>query len=88
MSGWRSVTTGVPQGLVLGPILFNSYNDDSSSGIKCTLSKFADDTSLCGTVDTLEGQDAIQRDINRLEHWVQENNMRFKKSKCKVLHLS
>ena len=67
MSMWKSVMNSVPWESVLGPVLFDIFVGNMESGIKSTFSKFADDTKLSITVIMLEGRDAIQRDLGRLE---------------------
>jgi len=44
-------------------------------------------TKLCGALRTLEGRDAIQRDLDRLERWTYVNLVKFSKARCKILHM-
>jgi len=76
-----------PLGSILGLGCFNILISGLDSGIECTLSKFADNTKLSGTIDTIEERDTIQRYPGMLKNWAHENLMRFNKAKYKVLYL-
>ena len=86
-SSWKEVTSGVPQGSVLGLVLFNIFINDLDEAIKGILIKCADDTKLGGVTNTPEERTTIQSDLDRLEEWVIDNKMNFNQEKCKVLNL-
>uniref|UniRef100_A0A803JG40 Reverse transcriptase domain-containing protein n=1 Tax=Xenopus tropicalis TaxID=8364 RepID=A0A803JG40_XENTR len=85
-SNWTSVVSGVPQGSVLGPLLFNLFINDLEVGIDSTVSIFADDTKLCKTISSMQDAAALQSDLTNLDNWAANWKMRFNVDKCKVMH--
>ena len=67
--------SGVPRWSLVRQVLLNIFISDTDSGIECALSQFADNTKLCGAVNTPEGQDVTQRDSDWLKQQAQENLM-------------
>ena len=86
ISNWKSVLSGVPQGSVLGPILFLIYINDMDDSITSNVLKFADDTKLFRKVNTDGDKQHLQNDIDSLVNWSGKWQMLFNFGKCKCLH--
>lgn len=86
-SNWSSVTSGVPQGSVLGPVLFVLYINDLPEVVKSLCEMYADDTKVFSPVLTDEQRKKLQGDLDSLVEWADKWQLRFNADKCKVLHL-
>ena len=86
MSQWLAVLSGIPQGSVLGPVLFILYINDLPELVDNFTMLFADDTKLYSTVNNKSDQGALQKDLNKLIQWSNRWQLNFNASKCKVLH--
>jgi hypothetical protein len=85
-SDWAQVTSGVPQGSVLGPTLFLIYVNDLECHVTSALFKFADDTKMLAAVKTAEDALTLQRDLRALCKWSEDWLMLFNNDKCKIMH--
>jgi ribonucleases P/MRP protein subunit RPP40 len=86
-SDWSRVSSGVPQGSVLGPVLFIIYINDIDSGLVSTIGKFADDTKMCKSVSSIEGVRCLREDLVKLSEWANDWQMSFNTDKCSVIHI-
>ena len=76
-SEWADVTSGVPQGSVLGPVLFIIFINDIDENILNNIFKFADDTTLEGRVKTVQERESLHKDLKRLIEWSDKWKMKF-----------
>jgi hypothetical protein len=86
-SEWENVVSGVPQGSVLGPLLFIIYINDLDSGLSSNICKFADDTKIGREINSEEDSLSLQVDLDRVLKWSKDWQMQFNADKCKVLRL-
>ena len=84
-SKWVNITSGVPQGSVLGPILFIIFVNDMPDVVNSMLLMFADDTKLYRTITSVHDSNALQQDIDSVSAWGEQSLMFFNLDKCHVM---
>ena len=87
LSSWTDILSGIPQGSVLGPILFVIFINDLPDVVSSTAKIFADDTKLFWAIRIIEDHDVMQQDLDNLVEWSNKWQLGFNETKCKSLHL-
>ena len=85
-SEWKDVTSGVPQGSVLGPLLFIIFINDLPAKIKNLSKLYADDNKILSIVNNQVDHQSLQTDINSSSEWCDQNYVKLNGDKCKILH--
>lgn len=86
-SSWKPVHSGVPQGSILGPVLFLMYVNDIPDQVHSSVKMFADDTKVYSQIDNLSDCEDLQQDLNTLGAWADHWLLRFNETKCIVLRI-
>ena len=87
-SKWSSVDSGIPQGLVLGPILFVIYINDLPDIVDSQIYLFADDTKIFRAITNKKDQEILQKDLNTMNNWSDTWLLRFHADKCKHMNIN
>ena len=90
LSDTLPVMSGVPQGSILGPLLFVLFINDISTGISIDTSicLFADDSKIWRAMSSVEDCNILQNNVNYLQDWCISNQMKFHSDKCKVVSIN
>ena len=81
------VESGVPQGTVLGPLLFLCHLNDLPDSVNATVRLFADDCLLYKEIECIDDQKELQKDIDNLGKWAENWGMKFNATKCQILQI-
>ena len=87
-SDWKKVTSGIPQGSVLDPLLFILFINDLPDGIKSDVYLFADDTKIFRNITDGEDKEILQDDLVNLENWSNTWLLKFLPEKCKHMNIA
>ena len=87
VSSWADVVSGVPQGNVLGPILFLCFINDLPDVVSGIVKTFADDTKLYSQVPNIEESENLLVDLDKLCDWSEKWKLSFNADKCMVMHI-
>jgi len=86
-SSWTAILSGVPQGSVLGPLLFLLFINDLPEWIKTNIRMFADDTKIWTRISHMNDPESLQHDLDSLSSWSDRWLLRFNPDKYKVMHI-
>ena len=86
-SEWRRVISGVPQGSVLGPIMFLIYINDMPEGVSSYMNMFADDAKIMRRITNMDDCNELQKDLDKINEWSKSWQMEFNAKKSCVMRM-
>ena len=85
ISNWSHITSGVPQGSILGPLLFLIFINDITAHVTSNIHLFADDCTIYRKISSQVDIDCLQKDLDAVYYWTQKWQLHLNISKCKAI---